>query len=179
MTLYWIRHCATNGNWPEVPLTEAGERQALVLADLLAPRGIRRVISSPYRRAVQSIEPFAAQAGLTIETDERLRERVLSPVPVDDRMGLIRRTFEDHDFCVEGGETGRSAADRAEAVVREAIASREDVALVSHRTLTALILDRLGRRFTFDDWPSLTTPDVYRIRVIDGAIEIDRLWEPG
>ena len=50
------------------PLDERGREQAAHLAHEL--RDARRLISSPYTRCVQTLEPF----GLPVETDERLAE---------------------------------------------------------------------------------------------------------
>jgi phosphohistidine phosphatase SixA len=56
------------------PLDERGRKQALALRDLLAGRDVLRVVSSPYLRCVESVEPLAAALGVPIETDERLAE---------------------------------------------------------------------------------------------------------
>jgi 8-oxo-dGTP diphosphatase len=56
------------------PLDERGRRQALALVELLPPLGLRRIVSSPYVRCVQTVEPLAAALGLPIEQDDRLAE---------------------------------------------------------------------------------------------------------
>jgi phosphohistidine phosphatase SixA len=56
------------------PLDERGRRQAEALVELLRPLGIRRIVSSPYVRCVQTVEPLAAALGLAVELDERLAE---------------------------------------------------------------------------------------------------------
>jgi hypothetical protein len=70
---YLVRHaCAgRKGSWsgPDDarPLDPAGERQALALADVLAGEPVRRLLSSPTRRCVQTLEPLAGRLGLPIE----------------------------------------------------------------------------------------------------------------
>lgn len=61
------------------PLTPAGVAQAMALADVLAPLvGDGRLLSSPFTRCVQTLQPLAgllaATRSITIETDERLGE---------------------------------------------------------------------------------------------------------
>jgi phosphohistidine phosphatase SixA len=56
------------------PLDARGRRQAAELAELLAPLGVRRVLSSPYVRCVETVEPLAAALGLAVEIDDRLAE---------------------------------------------------------------------------------------------------------
>jgi 8-oxo-dGTP diphosphatase len=55
-------------------LDERGQRQAAELVDELVPLGIRRIVSSPYMRCVETVEPLAAALGLEVEQDERLAE---------------------------------------------------------------------------------------------------------
>ena len=56
------------------PLSRNGVRQAEGIADLLAHRGITRVLSSPYTRCIQTVEPLALRLGLEVEIDEQLGE---------------------------------------------------------------------------------------------------------
>lgn len=177
MTIYLIRHCSTTGQEPEAPLTEAGEQQALALATFLAGFGIERIVSSPYRRAVQSIEPFAAQTAIPLETDVRLRERVLSPVPLENWQEALERSFTEPDFVLPGGESSRSAGNRAEVAFQGILAAGKTTAVVSHGNLTALLLGRLGLDFGPEKWASLTNPDVYRITGSGVGYAITRLWQ--
>jgi 8-oxo-dGTP diphosphatase len=62
-----------NGDDALRPLDERGRRQALVLRDL-SRRGIRRIVSSPYVRCVETVEPLAEALQLQIELDDRLSE---------------------------------------------------------------------------------------------------------
>ena len=175
-SIYIIRHCSTTGQEPEARLTEAGKQQALALAAFLTNLGIERIVSSPFQRAVQSIEPFAAQTGLALETDGRLRERVLSPVPLENWQELLRRSFDDPDFTVPGGESSCEAANRAEAAFREVVEAGKVTALVTHGNLTALLLGRLGLPFGADEQARLTNPDVYCVEATHSGHRIQRLW---
>jgi broad specificity phosphatase PhoE len=56
------------------PLDKKGHRQAEELAAVLGTEDVRRVVSSPYARCVQTVEPLAAALGLEVELDDRLAE---------------------------------------------------------------------------------------------------------
>jgi broad specificity phosphatase PhoE len=56
------------------PLDARGRRQSGDLVELLRPCGVRRILSSPFVRCVQTVEPLAAALGLEVELDERLKE---------------------------------------------------------------------------------------------------------
>jgi phosphohistidine phosphatase SixA len=52
------------------PLDKRGRKQAAKLRDELRARGVKRVVSSPYVRCIQTVEPL----GLDIVPDDRLAE---------------------------------------------------------------------------------------------------------
>lgn len=78
--LHLVRHGAAGdrshwvGRDDRRPLTEKGMRQAEGLADELADLGIARILSSPYVRCVQTVEPLARRLGVEIETHDALAE---------------------------------------------------------------------------------------------------------
>ena len=80
MTLYVLRHAragrrgAWNGDDVLRPLTKVGRRQAAGVVDLLADRDLSRIVSSPYVRCRQSVEPLAAEQGLHVEIAGALGE---------------------------------------------------------------------------------------------------------
>ena len=57
------------------PLTPQGWQQADALAWLLAEAPFDRLVSSPYVRCVQTLEPLATLRGMTVETSAALAER--------------------------------------------------------------------------------------------------------
>ena len=60
---------------PDAPLTERGTRQALAAATELAGRDLRRIVSSPYTRALQTASIIAEVLDLSIEVDPLVGER--------------------------------------------------------------------------------------------------------
>jgi len=119
--LYLVRHCQSTGQAPDAPLTALGQSQAVALVDWLGCVGIERLISSTYTRAYQSIVPLADHLGLAIETDKRLVEQTLSSIPLDDWRDHFAASFIDLDLCLEGGESSRTATNRAIAVINAAL----------------------------------------------------------
>jgi len=57
------------------PLDETGREQASRLGAVLGPRNPSLVVASPLQRAVQTAQPVADQAGLTVITDPCLIDR--------------------------------------------------------------------------------------------------------
>jgi broad specificity phosphatase PhoE len=79
-TIHLIRHAKAKNRleWTEPddlrPLTKRGRREARALAERLASEELARLVSSPYVRCAQTLEPLAAAADLSIETTEALAE---------------------------------------------------------------------------------------------------------
>ncbi|MGD9704231.1 MAG: histidine phosphatase family protein [Acidimicrobiia bacterium] len=80
VALYLVRHAKArnrrdwNGDDRERPLTKAGVVQAEALATRLAQTSPARLVSSPFARCVQTLEPLAELLGLSIEIDDLLSE---------------------------------------------------------------------------------------------------------
>ncbi len=78
-TSYLVRHAKAGSRerWTsadaERPLTEAGKLQAAALVPLIGS-DIKKVLSSPYIRCIQTVEPLAAAAGLKVEAENHLAE---------------------------------------------------------------------------------------------------------
>ena len=81
--LYLVRHAkaGSRADWVGAdrlrPLTKGGVRQAEALAERLAPlvaAADAELVSSPYLRCVQTIEPLATRLGRSVRLDERLAE---------------------------------------------------------------------------------------------------------
>jgi 2,3-bisphosphoglycerate-dependent phosphoglycerate mutase len=162
-----VRHATATGQDATAPLTIEGQRQARMLADLLLQLRIQRVISSPFVRATESVRPFCSRAGLRLETDDRLAERVLSARDLPDWREHLRRSFGDLDYRLEDGESSRAAQARGTSAVRAALASGERCVLVTHGNLLALILRSVDATVGFDAWSRLSTPDAFVLHVDD------------
>ncbi len=80
MPLYLVRHAKAGdreewqGDDRLRPLSKPGRRQAEGLVDVFNDLPVEHIVSSPYLRCVQTVEPLAKQRGLRIETTEALAE---------------------------------------------------------------------------------------------------------
>jgi 8-oxo-dGTP pyrophosphatase MutT (NUDIX family)/phosphohistidine phosphatase SixA len=78
--LLFVRHASAGDREQWVgddrlrPLDEKGRRQAAELVTTLEPYAVERVLSSPFVRCIQSVEPLAAARGLEVETTEVLAD---------------------------------------------------------------------------------------------------------
>ncbi|MET0275894.1 MAG: histidine phosphatase family protein, partial [Acidimicrobiia bacterium] len=78
MTIYLVRHAKAGSrrNWATDdtlrPLSKPGRRQADAIASGLAGVSVSRLVSSPFVRCVQTVEPLAAALDVDIERSDKL-----------------------------------------------------------------------------------------------------------
>lgn len=176
--IYVVRHCEAEGQPREARLTESGRKQAQELSEFLAGVKIDKIISSPFRRAVQSIEPAAFSEKIRIEVDERLSERVLSTKHLEDWQEKLETSFVDLEANFDGGESSAEAMDRIVSVVKEVLAGKtENTLIVTHGNLMSLLLKYFQPNFGFEEWKNLSNPDVYLLTFCDQNVSIKRVWK--
>ncbi|ANU14249.1 histidine phosphatase family protein [Planococcus halocryophilus] len=173
-TIYLIRHCQATGQAPEAELTEIGKKQAKDLAEFFQQRKVVHFVSSPFMRAIQSIEPAAKQLGLPIVIDGRLAERILSSEDLSDWMEKLEASFEDEELKFVGGESGREATTRAIAALQD---MKDGTAAVTHGNLLGLLLKSIDSQYDFSAWGKLTNPDVFKVEITNGQTSVVRLWQ--
>ncbi|OMF16725.1 histidine phosphatase family protein [Paenibacillus amylolyticus] len=179
-SIYLIRHAKATGQEPHAELTAEGLRQAEKLADILAHYSITYIVSSPWKRAVQTAMPLGAATLQHIHTDERLQERILSSVNLPNWMDVLKRTYDDLDWVEEGGESSRTAAARGMSLLEELWSRPEQHgAVVTHGNLLSLLIREYESSFGYEEWTKLSNPDVYVLErqwPDAGLPTIRRIW---
>jgi phosphohistidine phosphatase SixA len=124
-TIYLVRHgkAGNREKWEAPdhlrPITKRGRRQAASLAELLGEAPITRVLSSPYVRCRQTMEPLAAALGLQVETVDALGEGA----SLDDSLALVDKLAgETAALCTHGDVMGNLLAQ----LERQGVAIGED-----------------------------------------------------
>lgn len=161
---------------PDWPLSPAGQRQARTLVPILADLGITRIITSPYRRAKETVSPFARAMDLEVHEVYALQERCLAPVWIEDFHGALGASLQDPDLALPGGESLRDCQGRmTKAIAAEQAKVTSGVLLVStHGQAIASILQSIDPSVGFREWRALKRPDLVRIRIREAGWEWDR-----
>jgi len=96
-TIHLIRHAKAKNRltWEEPdhlrPLTKRGRREALAIAARLGEEPVARLVSSPFVRCLQTLEPLALALELPIETTEELAEGAGGEAAVELLLGLAAK----------------------------------------------------------------------------------------
>ena len=169
--LFLVRHAHSDYGPDEMrALSESGQRAAQRVADLLEVRGVAVIVSSPYTRAVQTVQPLADRLGISIVVDADLRERQLSAGPVDDFQRWLAATWSDFDLAYPGGESSAAAQKRVSRAIRRTVEAAGDrtVVVSSHGNALALFLRTIDSTVDFQFWAKMSVPDVYAVEVPRG-----------
>ncbi|MCM3721640.1 MULTISPECIES: histidine phosphatase family protein [Solibacillus] len=177
MKLYIIRHAESEGQDPKAKLTVAGKEESEQLANFLEQYPIELVISSPFTRALHTIEPFVRKNKIPFKIDHRLRERLLSDENLPDWLEKLKQTYVDKDLKFTGGESSNEAIHRINELVEELKQSAHmSVVIVTHGNIMSLLLNHFQRHFGFDDWKQLSNPDVFEIEFSNEQTVVNRVW---
>jgi broad specificity phosphatase PhoE len=131
---------------PDPRLTDEGRRQAAQAAEALRHAGVRRLISSPYRRALETATIIADALGLGVTIDPLVRERAAFHCDIGTPPDVLGRLFPRyrfdhlenpwwHDHIATGAaETEEALAVRCAAFRRAAseLVDWSEVAVVTH-----------------------------------------------
>ena len=168
--LYLLRHADSDASphvpEPKWPLTGRGRHQAQALAESLATLGVDVIYSSPYRRAIKTVEPFARRLRLPVRLDPRFRERRLTDQWLDDHPKAVERVWSDFQLALPGGESSAACQRRMVQGLTDVQVRHPDRRLLvsSHGNAIGLYLNHLDDRFGFDTWQAMQKPDLFVVR---------------
>ena len=171
--IVFIRHgkAAMAGQDHERELDEDGIIQANSLKKKLIELGLKntKVYSSPFKRAVQTIEPFLAEK----ENNKAIITPNLEEIhmPKDEKLSkhqIIEKMWEDELFKVGNGISHSEHFNKIkpflDQVFNEFKSENEDIIMITHGVLIGIILKFFFNiKFGFNDWKKMTMPDIYML----------------
>ncbi|WP_216830601.1 histidine phosphatase family protein [Alkalihalobacterium elongatum] len=180
--LYFVRHAHSTYTPDELnrPLSERGSTDATKVTKLLKTEEIDIVVSSPYKRAVQTVEGIAEYINRKVEIIDNFKERTLTTVPAEDFTLAITKVWEDYNFSWEGGESNIVAQKRGIDTTYDVIERYKDknVVIGTHGNIMVLIMNFFDKQYDFTFWQNLDMPDIFKL-TFDGKVlrNVERLWE--
>ncbi|MFN7249913.1 MAG: histidine phosphatase family protein [Anaerobacillus sp.] len=180
--LYFVRHAHSTYTPDELgrPLSESGLTDAMKVTDFLKTEGIDIVVSSPYKRAVQTVDGIALFIDKDVEIVDGFKERTLTTVPTEDFTLAITKVWEDYNFSWQGGESNNVAQKRGVEATNSVIEKYRDknVVIGTHGNIMVLIMNYFDKQYDFTFWRNLDMPDIYKLTFDGRELRIvKRLWE--
>jgi 2,3-bisphosphoglycerate-dependent phosphoglycerate mutase len=147
------------------PLTAEGVMAASALGVALGSRSVDAIYSSPYRRAIETVEPLARARQLAVEVIDELREHLLSPEPIAHWRELLALAWQDLDAAPGGAESLRETQLRGLAVLEELRGRHATGCIVigGHGTIFACMLHAITPRIDCAFHIAMPMPAVYEL----------------
>ena len=145
-TVYFVRHAQPNyENHDDLTreLTEKGLQDRMKVVEVLREIPVHAVLSSPYKRAVDTVQPLADQRGLSVVTDADFRERKVGDGWLEDFPSFAKLQWANFDFALEHGESLRQVQVRNAAALERALARYDGKTIVigSHGTALSSLVE--------------------------------------
>ncbi len=123
----------------DAPLTALGHAQASAAAEALADAGIRRIIASPYTRALQTAAPVARALDLPVLVTPLVRERYKFACDVGTPRTALETAWPTHDFSAIEEVWWPQTEEHADAVAERARRFRAEMAALPDWSDTLVI----------------------------------------
>ena len=179
--IYFVRHAHSiyAPNEYGRPLSKQGLLDAKKVTNILKREKINQVYSSPYKRALQTVEGIANTREKEIIIVDDLKERILAKAPVDDFSKAIKKVWYEEDFSWDGGESNRIAQARGVDTLLQILNEHkgEQIVIGTHGNIMVLMMNYFDHQYGFEFWKRLTMPDIYRLSFRDSTlVKVNWLW---
>lgn len=112
------------------------------------------MLSSPYKRSIDTVKEFADTYGFKIETIYDFRERKTDSVWIEDFSGFSKKQWDDFDYKHSDGESLREVQNRNIKALEVVLKKYRDKNIVigSHGTALSAIINYYDKSFGYSDF---------------------------
>ena len=158
--VYFIRHAEpdfTNHNDLLRPLSPKGMQDRKIVTDYLEDKKIDVVLSSPFKRAVMTMEAFAGKYGFNIETIDDFHERIVGTEWIDNFGDFAKNQWADFDYKLDGGESLNEVQTRNITALKEVLRKYDgkNIAVGTHGTALSTIINYYDKSFGYEDFEKI------------------------
>ncbi|HGH7178694.1 TPA: histidine phosphatase family protein [Bacillus luti] len=184
--IYMVRHGESpklEGNERTRGLTEKGSLDAHRVTDILKTEEIDAFISSPYNRAVLTIEKTAGFYEKEILIYENLKEcmflsedQIISDKEV---YPLVKKMFSNQNFALTEGESYKDCQRRVVKVLKEILMDFQGQKIVigTHGLVMTQMMNYFDNQYEFEFLIHTSKPDIYKLEFKDEQLmDVERLW---
>ena len=188
-TVYFIRHTQPDYNIHEDlirPLSEKGLNDRLLVTEFLMDKEINVILSSPYKRAVDTVSDFAERKNLSVNTVDDFRERKVDSVWIEDFESFSAMQWADFLYKLSDGECLAQVQERNIAALNKVLAQYKDQNIVigTHGTALSTIINFYDNSYNYDDFKAMVNIMPWVVKMtFDGndcaGMEKIDLFKPG
>ncbi|MDE6132988.1 MAG: histidine phosphatase family protein [Oscillospiraceae bacterium] len=153
-TVYFVRHAFSDKTVRDDrtrPLTAEGLADSENVAELLKNRNIDIIISSPYKRSIDTVGSLARALNKEIITDEAFRERNAGNWFGENFLEFIEKQWADFNYHIPEGESLASVQERNIGALRKVLAEHggKNIVIATHGTALSTIINYFDRDYNF------------------------------
>ena len=158
-TIYFVRHAEpnyANHNDETRELSAKGLEDRKLVSEYLKDKHIDIVLSSPYKRAIDTVKHFADNNNHTVKIIDDFRERKVD-VWMDDFNAFCKRQWDDFSYKLPGGEALCEVQERNIRALKQVLKEYKDKAIVvgSHGTALCTIIHYFDNTFGYEDFEEI------------------------
>lgn len=182
--VYFVRHAEpdfSNHNDLSRALTDKGKRDTALVNTYLEDKHIELVLSSPFLRAIETVEGFANTQSMKVTIVEDFRERKVDSCWIEDFIGFTIKQWEDFDYKLSDGECLKEVQLRNIAALENVLKEHKNKNIVvgSHGTALSTILNYYDNSFGYNDFNNIKSLMPWIVKFIfddnQCCIEIEKI----
>ena len=155
--VYFVRHAEPNYENHDDMLRELSPRgmeDRKRVTAFLSDKKIDVVLSSPFKRAIDTVKDFADSKGMTVETINDFRERRVDSCWIEDFAAFSKRQWEDFSYKLSDGECLKEVQERNIKSLKDVLKKHvgKNIVIGSHGTALSTVVNYYDHSFGFDDF---------------------------
>ena len=159
-TVYFVRHAEPNYDNHDDRLRELsnkGLQDRKLVTEFLLDKHIDVIVSSPYKRAIDTIADFAETSNLKIEIIEDFRERRVDSEWIADFQTFCKKQWEDFNYKLSDGETLNEVQSRNINALNNVLEHYKGKTIVigSHGTALSTIINYYDKTFGYSEFEKI------------------------
>ena len=158
--VYFVRHAEPNYENHDDMLRELSARgmeDRKRVTAFLSDKQIDVVLSSPFKRAVDTVKDFADSKGLTVETANDFRERKVDSCWIKDFASFSKKQWEDFSYKLSDGECLKEVQERNINALIDVLRryAGKNIVIGSHGTALSTVFNYYDHSFGYEDFDKI------------------------
>ena len=159
-TIYFVRHAEPDyDNHDDAlrPLTEKGKKDIELVTKYLSNKNIKVALSSPYKRAYDTIHDFATKNNLEIMCIDDFRERRIDSAWIEDYEAFSKNQWDDFSYHYSDGECLKEVQARNISALHKVLLDYrgKNIVIGSHGTALSTIINYYDKSFGFNEFQKI------------------------
>lgn len=156
-TVFFVRHAEPNyDNHNDMlrELSSKGLQDRKRVTAFLAKKKIDVVLSSPYKRAIDTIKDFADRFGFDVQIIDGFRERKVDDGWIEDFTAFAKKQWADFSYKLSNGECLQEVQDRNITALKLALEQYhgKNIVIGTHGTALSTIIQYYNPEFGYDEF---------------------------